>query len=165
MAQSLIMSLYKHTRVLHFLIYYYVIQGNPVSAIVTFNLVVVPSLKKLMGFGNPYHTKMKLKVKSRIHFSILSQIELIENLFFQPKKKLGFDVELDERPEYHRGIIKWEEVSDDGYGVVYSTGNQHSSRLLSMNQSNCLLEIPSSTNTLKRLQTNEIITALYIEKL
>jgi hypothetical protein len=79
--------------------------------------------------------------------------------------KLGFNVELDQRPEYHRGFIKWDETGDDGYPVVYSTGNQHSSRLLSMNQANCLLEIPGSSNELKCLQKNETITALLIEKL
>ncbi len=37
--------------------------GNPVSAIVTFNLVVVPSINKLMGYENPHHKRIKVKVR------------------------------------------------------------------------------------------------------
>lgn len=37
--------------------------GNPVSAIVTFNLLVVPSLKNLMGYENPHHTRVNVKVR------------------------------------------------------------------------------------------------------
>jgi gephyrin len=36
--------------------------GNPVSAIVTFNLLVVPSLRRLMGYENPNHTRITVQV-------------------------------------------------------------------------------------------------------
>ena len=39
------------------------IKGNPVSAIVTYNLVVVPSINKLMGYENPNHKRIKVKVR------------------------------------------------------------------------------------------------------
>lgn len=40
--------------------------GNPVSAIVTFNLVVVPCLKKIMGYEKITHTQIKVKVSISI---------------------------------------------------------------------------------------------------
>lgn len=42
--------------------YFFCLPGNPVSAIVTFNLVVLPCLKKMMGYSNPFHTQIKVKV-------------------------------------------------------------------------------------------------------
>lgn len=41
-------------------------KGNPVSAIVTFNLVVLPCLKKLKGFENPFHTEITVKVTFKL---------------------------------------------------------------------------------------------------
>ena len=37
--------------------------GNPVSAIVTFNLVVLPCLKKIMGFTHTALTEIQVKVR------------------------------------------------------------------------------------------------------
>lgn len=115
--------------------------GNPVSAIVTFNLVVVPSINKINGYENPHHKRIKVQ--------------------------LGFDAELDIlRPEYHRGLLKWDtEDPNSMIPVAYSTGNQHSSRLLSMNKANCLLELPSCSEDRKVLKKGEIVTALWIEKI
>ncbi len=36
--------------------------GNPVSSVVTFNLVVVPCLKKMMGYTNPLFTEVNVRV-------------------------------------------------------------------------------------------------------
>jgi len=117
--------------------------GNPVSAIVTFNLLVVPSLKKLMGYENPNHT--------RIHV------------------KMAFDAYLDPRPEYHRCLVLWNENIDvndinSAFPIAHSTGNQHSSRLLSMNQANCLLELPGRTTARNKVNKGEILTALLVGK-
>jgi hypothetical protein len=70
------------------------------------------------------------------------------------------------RPEYHRGLLKWDtEDPNSMIPVAYSTGNQHSSRLLSMNKANCLLELPSCSEDRKVLKKGEIVTALWIEKI
>lgn len=41
---------------------FFCLPGNPVSAIVTFNLVVVPSINKINGFENPFHKTIKVEV-------------------------------------------------------------------------------------------------------
>ena len=43
--------------------------GNPVSAIVTFNLVVVPSINKINGYENPHHKKIKVQVNFNFLFN------------------------------------------------------------------------------------------------
>lgn len=123
---------------------FFCLPGNPVSAIVTFNLVVLLSLKKMIGYTNTKHTEIKFVCK--------------------------FNADLDPRPEYHRGIITWSnpdsnETSSSGYPSVYSTGNQHSSRLLSMNAANCLVKLPARTEVKKTVSSGEILSALIIEKI
>jgi len=93
--------------------------GNPVSTIVTFFLVCLPSLRKLAGFSNPYLPEVQAKTT--------------EPLELDP-----------ERPEYHRCVLKWK----DGGFVAESTGKQTSSRLLSMRSANGLLKLPQSSGSL-----------------
>ncbi|KAK3092834.1 hypothetical protein FSP39_007734 [Pinctada imbricata] len=89
--------------------------GNPVSSIVTCNLYVIPALAKMSG--NPLHQRTIVKAK------------------------LEKSVYLDPRPEYHRVVLQW--LHDDPVPVASSTGNQISSRLLSMRTANALLMLPS----------------------
>ena len=61
----------------------------------------------------------------------------------------GGAIKLDpERPEYHRAILI---ANEDGSGSVsaYSTGNQRSSRLLSMLSANALLFLPQGPGTVE----------------
>lgn len=118
--------------------------GNPVSAIVTFNLIVVSCLRKLQGYVNPYHTELLVKCE--------------------------FECELDPRPEYHRCLLRWpSSPSSTGnepyYALAYSTGNQHSSRLMSMNQANCLVLLPPRSKEKTRVERGEIHSALIIDKI
>lgn len=81
-----------------------------------------------------------------------------------------FDSDLDPRPEYHRGIITWphldnSETPSHGFPSVQSTGNQHSSRLMSMNAANCLVKLPGRTEDKKTVSCGEILSALIIEKI
>ncbi|MGH0131527.1 UNVERIFIED_CONTAM: hypothetical protein FKN15_046684 [Acipenser sinensis] len=55
--------------------------GNPVSAVVTCNLFVIPALRKMQGILDPRPTIIKAR--------------------------LSCDVKLDPRPEYHRCILTW----------------------------------------------------------
>lgn len=50
--------------------------GNPVSAIVTFNLVVVPCLKTLVGYRNPFFREIKVKVKKILYVCQKFNIQL-----------------------------------------------------------------------------------------
>ncbi|KAF5889432.1 gephyrin-like isoform X1, partial [Clarias magur] len=56
-------------------------RSNPVSAVVTCNLFVIPALRKLQGILDPRPTIIKAR--------------------------LSCDVKLDPRPEYHRCILTW----------------------------------------------------------
>jgi gephyrin len=99
--------------------------GNPVSSLVTFYLLGVPALRKLAGWPDPH----------------LRRIQVY----------LGQPLPLDNyRPEYHRAILEWDARADGGRGglVAQSTGNQASSRLLSMRSANALLELPQGEGIL-----------------
>ena len=88
--------------------------GNPVSSLVTFHLVVVPSLRKMAGWRHP-------------------ALRRVAATLAQPLK-------LDpERPEYHRATLTW----SPGGLVAHSTGGQISSRLLSARSAVALLELPA----------------------
>ena len=108
--------------------------GNPVSAMVTFNLFVLPALNKLTGSQSPELTKIKAKL-------------------LQP-------VSLDARPEYHRVVLSWK--SGDLVPSATSTGSQCSSRLLSMRTSNALLVLPPRSDELTRIEAGTIVDALII---
>lgn len=109
--------------------------GNPVSSVVTFTLFVIPCLKKMKGYSNPKHPEILVKTQS--------------SLTLDP-----------ERPEYHRTIVHFE--MNQGCIVALSTGNQISSRLLSMRSSNALLVVPQGKGTIKK---GEFVNGLLIGKL
>ncbi|VAH37451.1 unnamed protein product [Triticum turgidum subsp. durum] len=99
--------------------------GNPVSCMVCFNLFVVPAIRLVSGWSNPH--------LERVHVRISHPLRADPH-----------------RMEFHRAVIRW--VLDDGSGrpgyVAESTGQQASSRLLSMKSANALLEVQSSEQIL-----------------
>jgi gephyrin len=95
--------------------------GNPVSSLVTFYLVAVPAIRKLAGWSDP----MLRRVKAH----------LAQPLPLDPY-----------RPEYHRAVVQWDVAA--GCLVATSTGNQASSRLMSMRSANVLLELPQAEGVL-----------------
>ncbi|XP_013398832.1 gephyrin isoform X2 [Lingula anatina] len=111
--------------------------GNPVSAIVTCNLYVIPALNKMSGYPNPRRTVIKAKISS--------------------------DIQLDSRPEYHRVVLSWRE--DDPVPWASSTGSQISSRLLSMCSANALLMLPPKTKEQKEMKTGDVAEAIVIGRL
>ena len=112
----------------------FALPGNPVSAMVTFNLFVLPALRKLAGFQHPQLTKIKAKL-------------------LQP-------VDLDPRPEYYRVVLSWK--PGEPVPSAISTGSQCSSRLLSMRTANALLVLPPRSDNQTRIDTGEIVDALII---
>lgn len=93
--------------------------GNPVSGIVTSYLVVIPTIRKLIGYPDPNLKRVTAK--------------------------LSHDIVCDpERPEYHRCMLSWE---DNTY-LATSTGRQISSRLMSMRTANALALIPQRSGKL-----------------
>lgn len=89
--------------------------GNPVSSLVTFYLLAVPAIRRLGGWSDPTLRRFKAN--------------LAQPLPLDP-----------ERPEYHRCVVHWDGTA--GTFVATSTGNQASSRLMSMRSANALLEVP-----------------------
>jgi gephyrin len=90
--------------------------GNPVSAAVTANLYVVPACRLFSGRKDHQNTIVRAR--------------------------LAESIKLDPRPEYHRCVLRWERGED--LPKAFSTGNQISSRLLSMSRANALLLLPAS---------------------
>lgn len=112
----------------------FALPGNPVSAMVTFNLFVLPALRKLAGYQCPELTKVKAKLPQAVH--------------------------LDPRPEYHRVVLSWK--PGETVPSAVSTGSQCSSRLLSMRTANALLILPPRSDDLTRIEAGEIVDALII---
>uniref|UniRef100_A0A224YTW3 Molybdopterin biosynthesis protein n=1 Tax=Rhipicephalus zambeziensis TaxID=60191 RepID=A0A224YTW3_9ACAR len=106
--------------------------GNPVSAAVTCQLYVLPALRKMSGHATVHPTSIRTK--------------------------LAEDMVLDPRPEYHRAVLSWSE--DCALPVARSTGNQISSRLLSLQGANALLVLPAATAQTKFLPAGTFVTAL-----
>ncbi len=113
--------------------------GNPVSSLVTFYLLGVPALRKLAGWPDPHLKRIRV-------------------FLAQPLPLDSY------RPEYHRAILAWDAQADDGRGglVAHSTGNQASSRLLSMRSANALLELPQGEGI---LPVGAAVSALLIGEL
>jgi len=78
--------------------------------------------------------------------------------------QLDCDMELDPRPEYHRAVLDFMH-SVDGIPLAISTGNQLSSRLLSMRAANILLKLPSASTERCRINQGELVDAIVISQL
>ncbi|XP_078262466.1 gephyrin isoform X20 [Rhinoraja longicauda] len=115
----------------------FALPGNPVSAVVTCNLFVIPALRKMQGILDPRPTIIKARLSS--------------------------DVKLDPRPEYHRCILTWHH--QEPLPWAQSTGNQMSSRLMSMRSANGLLMLPPKTEQYVELHKGEVVDVMVIGRL
>ncbi|PRP82906.1 hypothetical protein PROFUN_06683 [Planoprotostelium fungivorum] len=98
----------------------FALPGNPVSVMVTFYLLVLPSLRKMAGISSPNLQRIRTK--------------------------LGQDFKMDpDRPEYHRCRLEYGEDVE-----CFSTGNQSSCRLLSMYNADALVLIPQGEGVQKK---------------
>lgn len=77
--------------------------------------------------------------------------------------KVQQTVKLDPRPEYHRVILRW--FPDNSVPVAESTGNQISSRLLSVNSANALLLLPPKSKEKQEVLKDELVDAMIIARL
>lgn len=90
--------------------------GYPVSSLVSFEVFVRPALRRLQGDARPERPQIRVTLRDPIRPS-------------------------PDRPEYQRVIVAW----DEGRLVARSTGEQGSSRLLSLRAANGLLLVPAGT--------------------
>jgi gephyrin len=106
--------------------------GNPVSALVTFQLVCVPVLRARAGWKQPGLRRVAVRTTAPLRLD-------------------------PERPEYHRAALGWR----PGAAALEarSTGAQASSRLLSARSAGVLLELPAKAGT---LPTDTLVSALLI---
>uniref|UniRef100_A0A3P8SLI6 Gephyrin n=1 Tax=Amphiprion percula TaxID=161767 RepID=A0A3P8SLI6_AMPPE len=79
------------------------------------------------------------------------------------KARLSCDVKLDPRPEYHRCILTWHH--QEPLPWAQSTGNQVSSRLMSMRSANGLLMLPPKTEQYVELHKGEVVDVMVIGRL
>ncbi|KAI9033258.1 hypothetical protein DFJ74DRAFT_168536 [Hyaloraphidium curvatum] len=113
----------------------FALPGNPVSALVTFYVFVLPGLRKMAGHA-------------RHHLPTI-------------KCQLAHDVRLDPRPEYQRAFVGFE----GGSLVSSTTGVQRSSRMLSMKGANALLVLPAIEGDKKSLAKGSTVDAMLISAL
>ena len=74
--------------------------------------------------------------------------------------QLSDAVKLDPRPEYHRCVLSW--LPDNPIPLAESTGNQISSRLLSMKSATALMMLPPKSDTLKELAQGELVDCMIL---
>ncbi|CAM9193389.1 unnamed protein product [Scytosiphon promiscuus] len=95
----------------------FALPGNPVSSLVCSYLFVAPAIRRMRGYA--------------LQDCMLAQVDA----------RLTTPLRLDPvRPEYHRAVVSWNSIA--GRFDAASTGNQMSSRLLSMKSANALLCVP-----------------------
>ena len=117
----------------------FALPGNPVSALVTFHMFVLPALRKLMGMTNPELPMV--------------QVKLLQ------------DIRLDQgRPEFHRALVQVDHTT--GTLVATSTGDQRSSRIASVRGANALLRLPSVQQAgVERIPRGDMVEAWLIGRL
>ncbi|XP_063878355.1 gephyrin-like isoform X2 [Scylla paramamosain] len=108
--------------------------GNPVSAAVTSVLYLLPLCRTMSGRA------------------------VCENICI--KAKLAETMQLDPRPEYHRAFLSWRPGGE--VPLAYSTGNQLSSRLLSMASAQALLKLPPASSENKSLVEGSTVEVILL---
>ncbi|KAJ7724739.1 MoaB/Mog domain-containing protein [Mycena maculata] len=112
----------------------FALPGNPASALVTFNVFVVPALRRLGGWPESRCQLARVPVK------------------------LASAMALDPRTEFHRAIIR---ADADGLRA-FSTGGQRSSRVASLSGANGFVVLPMKTPEINRLEVGTSVSAVLI---
>jgi molybdopterin molybdotransferase len=102
--------------------------GNPVSAAVTFQIFIIPAIRKMLQMTASSKLTIKAQIKSAL------------------SKKKG-------RVEYKRGLLE----QKDGVNTVNTTGLQGSNILSSLSKANCYIRLSSETEKIKKGDTVEVI--------
>ncbi|KAJ6532257.1 MoaB/Mog domain-containing protein [Mycena vulgaris] len=112
----------------------FALPGNPASALVMFNVFVVPALRQLGGWPA---TRCQL---ARVPVTLASAMNL------------------DARTEFHRVVIR----ADAGGLRAFSTGEQRSSRVASLSGANGFVVLPMRTPERSRLEAGASVSAVVI---
>ncbi|KAI9302176.1 hypothetical protein BJ944DRAFT_124524 [Cunninghamella echinulata] len=121
-----------------------------------------------MGEADYMKPLLEQKLNATIHFGRVHMKPALRKMaaFEQYKNvvlpvKLTHDVYLDPRPEYHRVRV----YVNNGSLEATSTGNQQSSRMISMLSANGLLKLPKKTNDIIALKKGESVSCLILGSL
>uniref|UniRef100_A0A8D9BYH7 Gephyrin n=1 Tax=Cacopsylla melanoneura TaxID=428564 RepID=A0A8D9BYH7_9HEMI len=112
--------------------------GNPVSAMVTCHLFVLPALKAFVRSVHPLPSVIKARLPSTMTLDT-------------------------ERPEYHRVSLQQDTTGD--HLIAYSTGHQLSSKLLSCKACNGFAILPKGTDTKSKLDKNTLVDVFLTKSL
>lgn len=123
----------------------FALPGNPVSAFVTCHLFVLPALRILEG-------RYQLANHSRDILSYHKTTTVRLDLGDKTSKSL------DPRPELVRAVIQY----GDDFPIARLTGNQISSRLMSVKDANALLLFPGRSDTCKTIENGTKIQAILL---
>jgi len=116
----------------------FALPGNPVSATVTCHLFALPAVRALSGLrGSDRGGEMTVRLAER--------------------------VALDSRPEFCRAVLEREKAPTEKLPVAHLTGNQISSRLLSLQSGSVLLQLPASAEGRNFLDKDALVRALVID--
>ncbi|XGW05926.1 hypothetical protein V3C99_016356 [Haemonchus contortus] len=110
----------------------FALPGNPVSSWVTAQLFAVPLLRKIAGHSRIFQNVLKVRISQNLN--------------------------LDARPEYARA---WLQYGGD-IPLAITTGDQISSRLMSLSGATVLLKLPGKSPQCSALQAGEIVDALWL---
>ncbi|WKY12273.1 hypothetical protein Q1695_003670 [Nippostrongylus brasiliensis] len=110
----------------------FALPGNPVSSWVAAQLFAVPLLRKAAGYSKVFQRQFKVQ--------------------------LAEDLVLDARPEYRRAWLQ----HGNNIPIAITTGNQISSRLMSLSGANVLLKIPAKSEHCSVLPVGEVVDALWL---
>jgi molybdopterin molybdotransferase len=100
--------------------------GNPVSALVTFEVFVSPMLARLSGLPRPERLRLRARTGERVRS--------------------------DGRESYLRGVVRWK----DGEHHVRLTGSQDSSVLSSLIRANALVVLPAGSQAVEAGEEVEV---------
>lgn len=141
-------------------VYVFGLPGNPVSAWVTAQLYVLPTIRTMMGFSSPKATGIPARVRSTHAPGTCQNVYLSVPLIFQMTE----DFTLDPRPEFVRAVFVPPTRSDTTVvpSAVLTDSNQMSSRLLSNRQANLLLMLPQRTQDQTMVRAGDIVQAMVI---
>lgn len=123
----------------------FALPGNPVSAFVCCHLFTLPALRFLSG---------QIPATSSSPQNILSHHRTTS-----VRLKLDKDsIRLDVRPEFVRAIIDYSEDEP----VASLTGNQRSSRLMSVKDANALIFLPAKSTNLSEIKSGSKVKAILL---
>lgn len=114
----------------------FALPGNPVSALTTCHVFVLPALRKLAGATDSHARTIRCQIDHHVRLDAA-------------------------RPEYQRARLGAVDQTT-GLPVAHRTGNQISSRLLSYGGAEVLLKLPAGDSERSSLEAGTVVDAVML---